>query len=366
MVLVDKELRQLMRDPVLLIVIGWLYTIEVVLCAYALSFDLQNATLAVRDRDRTPTTRALVDHLERSRYFRVVYVGDDDRAWSRVLQRGTAIAQLDIPSGWTRSVLRGGQAPLQLLVDGSNTGVAATARGYLERILQQHVADVAATQIGRAPPVPPVESRSRIWYNADLKTVYFVMISMIALAALLVGVIYPSASLVREREAGTLEQMMVTPMQASELVLAKLLVTFLVNIAGVTLSLGLVPWFRVPLRGSLWVFYGTSAVFLISSMGIGVLIASVSRNLQQALLLSFFGLIPVMFLSGTLVPIESMPPLFQQATLLSPLRHYMDCLVGVFLKGTGWRELWPQVLAMAAIGTAFLALSLARLRSRMA
>jgi ABC-2 type transport system permease protein len=210
-----------------------------------------------------------------------------------------------------------------------------------------------------------VTSRTRIWFNSALRTVDFMVLSMIGLAALMVGVIHPAASLVKEREAGTLEQLLVSPMMRGELVAAKLAVTLLASLAGLTLSLGIVWWFGVPMRGSLALHYLASAVFLVSSMGLGVLVASLAKNLQQALLLAFFGLVPVMFLSGTMVPIESMPRPVQLATLVSPLRYYMDALLGIFLKGSGWRLLWPDLAAMAGLGAAILAVALWRLRSRL-
>jgi ABC-2 type transport system permease protein len=174
---------------------------------------------------------------------------------------------------------------------------------------------------------------------------------MIALAALMVGVIYPAASIVREKEAGTIEQLKVTPIGTMELFVAKTMPTLVMGLLSIFPSLLIVWWFGVPLRGSLALFLALSAVFLLSAVAIGVLIGSISRTLQQALLLSFFGLFPILFLSGTITPAESMPDMLQALSLVSPLRHYMDVILGVFLKGTGLTELWPQALALVVIGT---------------
>jgi len=167
----------------------------------------------------------------------------------------------------------------------------------------------------------------------------------------MVGIIHPASSIVREKEAGTIEQLRVTPIGTVEIFAAKTTPTLVMGLLSVFPSLIIVSAFGVPLRGSLLLFLGLTGIFLLSAIAIGVLIAAVSRTLQQALLLSFFVLFPMMFLSGTLSPVDSMPKALQYASVISPLRHYMDVILGIFLKGSGISELWPQVLALLAIGT---------------
>jgi ABC-2 type transport system permease protein len=364
--LIVKEFKQLRRDPILVILIIWLYTIEVIICAYALSFDLRDITLAVVDRDKTPESRRLTEQLDRSRDFRVIRPGLRGGKPSELLDREEALAVLTIPSGWTRSMVRGEEAPLQLLVDGSNSAIAAAVRGYALRMLQQFGTEAVGRGNMSVIQFPTVENRTRIWYNAELKYVYFMVLSMIALAGMMVGVIHPAAVIVREKETGTIDQLLVSPIRSAELVLAKVLPTLVVGLVGLTLSIGVVLWFDLPMRGSLFLFFFISIIFMFSSMGIGVFVATVSKNLQQALLLSFFGLFPVMFLSGTIVPVESMPRPFQIASLASPLRYYMQCLLGLFLKGNGLDILWPQVVIMAVIAFLIVGLSLRRLRRQIA
>jgi ABC-2 type transport system permease protein len=360
--LLRKEFQQLRRDPILMILIIWLYTVEVVICAYALSFDLREIPLAVVDRDGTPESRAVTERIDRSPYFRLVAHGAELMNAGALLDREEAVAVLTLPSGWTRRLYRGEAARAFLLVDGSNAAIAAAVRGYAERMLTRYGVEAVVREGGAPRLSPGVENRVRVWYNADLKYVYFVVLSMIALAGMMVGVIHPAAAIVREKETGTFEQLLVSPIRAWELILAKVLPTLAIGLVGLTLSVAVVIWFRVPMRGSLALFYIISIVFMFSSMGIGVFIATVSRNLQQALLLSFFGLFPVMFLSGTMVPIESMPRALQIASLASPLRFYMDSLLGLFLKGSGLDLLWPQVAAMGGLSAIITALSLGRLR----
>ena len=191
------------------------------------------------------------------------------------------------------------------------------------------------------------------------------VLSMIALAALMVGMIHPAASIVREKEVGTIEQLLVTPIKTGELFAAKTAPTLLMGLLSVFPSLLIVWWFGVPLRGSLLLFLALTALFLLSAIGLGVLVASISRTLQQALLLSFFGLFPIMFLSGTLVPVESMPDFLQLLSLLSPLRYYMDVILGVFLKGAGMAELWPQTIALLVIGATLFGIAMSVFRRQL-
>lgn len=342
--LLIKELTQFFRDRVILFLILWLYTVEVVLCTYALGLDLRHLPLAVYDQDRTPITRSLVDGLTRGGSFDLVGYSADMTQADEWLQGGRARAVLVIPPRFTQALWRDETPGLQLLLDGSDANTAATARNYVVLAMQ--------SLQGGADAGPPVQPAIRVWYNPDLTYTRFMVLSMIALAALMVGVIHPAATIVREKEVGTIEQLRVTPIRTRELFVAKTVPTLAIGVLSVFPSLLIVWWFGVPLRGSLPLFLVFTALFLLSAIGIGVLIAAICRTLQQALLLSFFGLFPVMFLSGTLAPVASMPGFLQYLSLASPLRYYMDVILGIFLKGIGIAELWPQGLALAGIGAA--------------
>ncbi|MFC6673760.1 ABC transporter permease [Marinobacterium aestuariivivens] len=342
--LLAKELIQFFRDRVILLLILWLYTAEVVICAYALGLDLRHLPLAVLDHDRSATSRELIDALTGNDAFEFTGYPRDMTQAERWLQGGRARAVLVIPQDFAAVLLRDETPTLQLLLDGSDANTAATARNY---ILQGLSSMRPGTDTGTTPAVRPV---IRIWYNPDLTYTRFMVLSMIALAALMVGVIHPAATIVREKEIGTLEQLRVTPVRISELFIAKTVPTLVMGTLSVFPSLLIVWWFDVPLRGSLLLFVLLTALFLLSAIAIGVLVAAICRTLQQALLLAFFGLFPMMFLSGTLAPVASMPAPLQYLSLLSPLRYYMDVILGIFLKGNGIADLWPQALALATIG----------------
>lgn len=351
--LVMKEIIQFLRDRVILGLILWLYTVEVVICALALSFEVDHMALAIVDLDRGPASRSLIQTFLATDTFASAGRPATTEEAGQWLQEGRARAALIIPQGFGRRLVRGEAPEIQLLLDGTNSNVAAQARAYGLSIVSRFAAD-HGNVTGMAPPVQPYV---RVWYNPEGTFTPFVVLSMVALAALMVGIIHPAASIVREKETGTIEQLQVTPIGTAELFIAKTVPTLVMGIISVFPSLLIVWAFGVPLRGSLILFLGLTAIFLLSAIAIGVLIAAVSRTLQQALLLSFFVLFPMMFLSGTLAPVESMPEVLQDASLISPLRHYMDVILGVFLKGVGMAELWPEALALVAIGAPLFALA---------
>lgn len=345
--LIVKEMIQFLRNRVMLILILWLYTIEVIICTLALSFEVKDMPLAVVDLDRTPASRSLIQSFLVTDAFAPAGYPATEAVAADWLQEGRARIALIVPRNFQRDLTRAEPPAIQVLLDGTNSNMAAQARGYAIDIASRFTASRTPADADTLTGAVPIV---RVWYNPDQTYTSFMVLSMVALAALMVGVIHPAASIVREKEIGTIEQLRVTPIGTAELFIAKTLPTLAMGLISVFPSLLIVWWFGVPLRGSLALFLGLTAVFLLSAIALGVFVAAVSRTLQQALLLSFFGLFPLMFLSGTLAPVESMPEALQVVSLASPLRHYMDVILGVFLKGAGFAELWPQTLALLAIG----------------
>jgi len=352
--LLVKELIQFSRDRVTLILILFLYTAEVIMCTMALSFDVRDLALAVIDYDRTALSRSLQERFSAVREFRLINAPASEAEAGQWLQSGKATIALVIREGFARDLERGVVPAVQVLLDASNSNTAVIARGYVLRVLEefQHgLSRILAAPHSTAQPV------LRVWYNPDLAFSWFMVLSMIGLAAMMAGVIQPATSIVREKEVGTIEQLLVTPVRTAELFMAKTAPTLFLCLVAVFPSLLVAQWFQVPLRGELWFFLLMTALFLFSAIGLGVLIGTVSRSLQQALLLSFFGLFPIMLLSGTFVSVESMPEFLQTLSLVSPLRHYMDVILGVFLKGAGIAELWAQALALLALGASLFGLA---------
>lgn len=359
--LLRKELTQFMRDKVMLFLVLYLYTAEVIICTVALSFDVRNLPTVLADFDRSAHSRLLTERFRSSGYFRIEHLTTRDDELAALLDRGEALAAIVIPPEFSKRLTDGAPVTVQLLLDGSNANTASVAQGYAQRIVQNYALEQARLPFGSALPI---EYRPRIWYNSELRYSYFMVLSMIAQAGMLVGVITAAASIVREKESGTIEQMMVTPIRPAEMIVIKMLPTLLVGLLALFPGLLIAAWFGVPMHGSIPLFFLFTAVFLVSSMGIGILIATFAETLQQALLISFFALFPIMFLSGTLVPVESMPKGLQYLAELSPLTHYMDALLGIFLKGVGLDALWRGAAAMMLIGAALLAVSVLRFRRR--
>lgn len=355
--LLVKEIIQFLRDRVILILILWLYTVEVVICALALSFEVENMPLAIVDLDRSPASRMLSQDILAAEAFTSAGLPDTPNEAEAWLQDGRARAAVIIPRFFDRDLRRGEPAEVPLLLDGTNANIAAQARAYILAIVNRF-AQTWSQASEKPSPAVAVRPHLRIWYNPNGRFTSFVVLSMVALAALMVGILHPAATIVREKEAGTIEQLQVTPVSAGELFIAKTVPTLVMGLLSIFPSLLIIWAFDVPLRGSLPLFMALTAVFLLSAIAIGVLIAALSRTLQQALLLSFFVLFPMMFLSGTLAPVESMPEVLQHASLASPLRHYMDIILGIFLKGAGFADLWPQAIALAVIGATLFAAAL--------
>lgn len=362
--LVRKELIQFLRSRAILVLILYLYTGEVMMCTYAMSFDVRNLPTAVADRSGSAESRALVREFGSSGYFSIEHSAPDDTEVAALLDRGDVMAALIIPREFSRQLVQGAPASVQLILDGSNANAASVAQGYAQRIVQNFALHRQSPH-STASRVA-VELHPRVWYNSELDYRRFMVLSMMVLAGMMAGVITAAAGIVREKESGTVEQLLVTPVSVGEMIAAKMLPPLLFCLLALFPSMLVAAVFDVPLRGSVALFMLFSAVFLISVMSIGVLVAVIAETLQQALLISFMVLFPVMFLSGTIVPLESMPAGLQYFAEASPLRHYMEAILGLFLKGVGLEVLWPRLAVMAAIAAALLAVSLWRFRRQLA
>lgn len=363
-----KEFLQFSRDWLLIALILFMYTGDLIMCTVALNFDVTNLTLAVYDQDRTQLSQKLVERFTATEYFGRLVPVSSPRQIDRLLDGGEADLALVIPPSFSKLAEAGRGSEVQIILSGINSNVANAARGYANIIVERFAHELVLLQTARQGMVgtlPEVVPRVRIWYNPELRFRHFMAVSMIVVAALMVGIITTAASLVREKETGTVEQLMVTPLRGHEVILAKAAPPFVVGMVALGPSLLIARGFGVPLAGNLALFVFASALALGVCMAIGVFISTFSRTLQQALLISFFVLFPLMFLSGTTVPIESMPQAMQYLSLLSPIRYYMEIALGILLKGVGWNVLWPQFLALFGAAAVLLGWSLARLKKHL-
>jgi ABC-2 type transport system permease protein len=364
--LMTKEFIQFFRSAPLLMLIIWTIAVEIAICAYAITYDVTHIALVVQDFDGSPASRELVARFTQTPYFDLRYQTTSTPEVERLLETGQATLALVIPTDFARRLEQLLPASVQLLLDGSNSNTALIALGYARRVVGAYASSIEHHWVhrvaGQPRPMPGLRHQPRAWYSPDLRSVHFVVVAMLTLGVMLIAILHPAAALAWEKEAGTIEQLLVMPFRAWELMLAKIIPTFVVSLVSLALALWVPWWFEVPIRGSLPLFFGLSALFLLSALGLGLLFGTLAENLQQALLLSFFAIFPLFVISGTMVPIDSMPRPIQLVSYLSPLRYYLDIGLGIFLKGVGLDVLWPQAVMMASLGLVIVALGLWRLR----
>lgn len=368
--LIRKEFIQFFRDKVLVLLALYMF-VEIVTCAEALTLEVNHVSTALLDYDRSSESRTLVEHFRATGRFEFVTSPSNQEQMARLLQDGKAGLGLVIPADFSRKLGRGETAQIQILADGSSPNTALLASSYATSIVQQYSQNIEVARSGLTPSgfglLPRVVNQIRAWYNPELRYAHLVMIAMTAGAVVMLGLVLAAATMVREKDAGTLEQLLVTPTRPWEMMLAKIVPMVLITLVGLVLALLLSVFiFGVPIRGSLLLFFGLSQLAFLSSAGIGILIATQAKNMQQALLLVFFLLFPMIFLSGSVVPIDSMPLPLQFLSLISPLRYLTQIGLGILLKGVGLEVLWPQALALALLGVALFSVSLVRFRRTLA
>ena len=360
-----KELRQLFRDDKTKRVIFVSPIIQLILFGYAVNTDVRNVTTALVDHDRTPQSRELVEALTSSGYFRVVTTSDRPTDIRRALDHGDAVVGLEIPAGYARDLTAGRSPAVQLLVDGTNSNTATVAQGYATRIVQQLGVRLAGASSGTSTEVGGgIDLRARAWFNPSLESRVYNVPAVIGVIVLLMCLLLTAMAVVREREVGTLEQLLVSPLSAGELMLGKTL-----PVAGIALiQMALVTtvallWFDIPLRGPLPTLLLAALLFILAGLSFGLLISTVSATQQEAFLAMFLFLLPAIILSGFLYPIDTMPEPFQILTLANPLRHFLEIVRGIFLRGAGLSELWVQFLVLTGMAAAGLAVATRRFRA---
>lgn len=358
--MVRKEFLQIFREPRLRRVIFVAPIIQLVVFGYAVSTDIRQTSTFVVDHDRTRASRELLEAFVASGYFRVVGRSDRPADLMNALDHGDAIVGVEIPRGFATALLDGSGAQVQILLDGTNSNTATVARGYAERIVQSFAARVSPVAVQT-----PIDLRERAWFNPDLASRNYNVPAVVGAIILLVCLLLTSLAIVREREIGTLEQLMVSPLTPGELIAGKTIpfaIIGLVDLAVVT-TVALV-WFGVPFEGSAFLLLVASVLFLLSGLGVGLFISTISNTQQEAFMSSFLIFQPTMLLSGFMFPVSSMPDLFQWLTLLNPLRHYLEIVRGIFLKGAGLADLWSQYLALLVMGSVILWFASTRFRKR--
>lgn len=365
-----KEFLQLRRDrkmiPVLLI--GPLA--QLLALGYAANMDVRDVPMVLVDQDRSSASRALLDRFTGSGYFELVGSEETAVAIEPWLLAGRAQLALVIASGYGEDLLAGRQPRVQVIADGSDSNSAVVGMGYASRIVAGVGADALQERLRELPPgslLARIELVPRVWYNPDLKSRWFYVPAVLAMVLMLVTMILPSMAVVREKEIGTLEQIIVTPLQAWQLLIGKLLPFVVIGVVDMLLITGLAGWiFGVPLRGSLALLTALTLLFLLNTLGLGLLVSTMVSSQQQAMMFCIYILmVPMIYLSGLIFPVENMPVGFQWFSRLIPVRYYANVIRGIFLKGSGIDVLWPEAATMLGMGVAILTLASLRFRKRL-
>jgi ABC-2 type transport system permease protein len=332
---------------------------------YAVTTDVNTVRTAVYDLDRSYESRELTRRFSASGYFSMDYDISSNNAIQDLFDKGKITAAIQINRGFSSDLKKGKQTEIQVLVDGTDSNTALVAMGYANSIIMKYAGDLSPKNV-RAKQVR-FQVRPRAWYNADLTSKNYNVPGVIAIMLMLICLLLTAMAIVREREMGTMEQLMVTPLKPVEIILGKTIPFAIIGFFDMFLATSVgVYWFSIPIAGSLVLLSFCTAVFLLSVLGIGLFISTISRTQQQAMMATFLFFAPAVLLSGLMFPIENMPLAVQYGTYLNPLRYFLVIIRGVFLKGNGIDILWPQMLELFVLGITLMALSSLRFKKRLA
>mgnify|MGYP005840220487 FL=1 len=368
--LIRKEFLQILRDPRTLYITFAIPVIQLFLLGYTATTDVRNVPLAVFDQDRSPAARRLLDAYRAADYFRIAYDVDSEEELRALIDSGQAQAGLIIPPDYSERVLGNRTATVAFVLDGSDPNVASTSLAAAELIGQSHSTQLVVERLSRSglagTTQPALTVRSRVWYNPDLQSAYFMVPALIGMILQLMTTMLTATAIVRERERGTIEQLIVTPIRSWELILGKIIPYVLIALFDTieVLVVGSL-WFGVPIRGSLSLLLALSGLFLLGSLGIGILISTIAKTQQEAMMLTYFTMLPTIFLSGFFFPLAAMPPALQAISRVIPLRYYLKIIRSIVLKGVGADSLTEEIAALAVFGLVVMGIAALRFRKRL-
>jgi len=367
--IVRKEFIQIFRDPRTLGLIIVMPIIQLFLLGYAATTDVRNVPIAVWDQSRSPESRALLDAFRAADYFRIAYDVHSEDEIQALIEQGDVRGALVIPPDYARRLLEG-NAQVSMVLDGSDASVGATALSTARLVGQSFAINVLTEQAirqGRATAVqPPLEVRTQVWYNPDLRSAYFMIPGVIGMVLYAIMAMLTATAVVRERERGTIEQLIVTPIRSWELVTGKILPYVILGFWD-TVEVLLIGhfWFKVPIRSDISLIIATSGLLLLSSLGIGLFASTIANTQQEALLTVFMTILPGVFISGFLFPLEAMPKFLQIVSYAIPLRYYLVIIRSLLLKGVGAAAIQNEIIALALFGLVIMGAASARFHKRL-
>jgi ABC-2 type transport system permease protein len=365
-----KEFLQIRRDRRMIPVIFVAPIVQIVVFGFAVNTDVTDVPTVLVDQDRSAGSRDLVSRFVESGYFEIVATADRADEVDRWLVTSEAQLGLVIGQGFGAALAGGGTAAVQLVVDGTDATTANVALGYAGSLVSDAGAQVLDRRLRAIPPAArpgAVRLLPRVLYNPDLKSRWFYVPAVLAMILMVMTMLLSAMGVVREKEIGTMEQLIVTPIRPWQLLVGKLLPFAVIGVFQMCVAAAVTVFgFGVPLRGSFLLLVGLTALFVLSTLGLGLLVSTLVSNQQQAMMAAAFGaMVPMMYLSGLIFPIENMPPPIQLVTYLIPLRYYAEVIRGIFLRGSGIDVLWPEAVILLGMGVAILAIASLRFRKRL-
>jgi ABC-2 type transport system permease protein len=365
--LLKKEFGQLFKDRRLLPIIFIAPVLQLTFLGFAASLDVKNISMVVCDLDKSVESRAFIQKFTNSGYFTIEYATEDYGSIQRYIDDNKVTMALVIPPRFGDKVLKGQTASIQVLLDGSEGNTAAISMGYVNQIIVGASTKILTDVVGGKAIGGRVDAQIRAWYNPSLKSRNFMVPGVLVLILLITTTNLTAMAIVKEKEVGTLEQIMVTPIRSYELILGKLIPFTIVGMANVCVVITVMVFgFSIPVKGSVILLFVLTGFFLMTSLGVGLFVSTISRTQQQAMMTAiFFVMMPMMYLSGFVFPIENMPMPLQYLSLGIPMRYYLVVIRSIILKGVGMSTLWPQALMLLLMGFAILSASALRFRKKL-
>lgn len=369
--IIRKEFIQFKRDPKMRMIVLVAPIIQLIFLGYAANMDVEKVHIALYDQDKSVTSRKLIEDFTAVEIFNYDYAAEDYDEVTELLNEAKIICAIVIPNNFEKEIEQKRTAEVQLLFDGSDGNTASISAGYIQNVLNrfnQKMMEENFAKIGlKLKPVNNINIETRFWYNQELKTRNYMVPAIFGLLLMIVTSLLTSLAVVKEKEIGTLEQLIVTPIKPYQLIVGKLVPFFILGIISIILALGaMFIVFGIVVRGSFLFLFLSSFVFILSTLGLGLFVSTISKTQQQAMMIAIFVvMMPMVYLSGFAFPIENMPDIIQLITYTIPLRYFITIIRGVILKGIGFTELWPQLTILFLMGITILTMSTLRFKKRL-
>ncbi|CUS89382.1 ABC transporter permease [Candidatus Kryptobacter tengchongensis] len=360
-----KEISQIRRNRLLVGIMIVAPVLQLLILGYAATFEVKNVRIAILDEDRSKLTRTIEDALNSSETFDIALYLENLKQIDEVLKKGKADVVVIFKNGFEKSIIKSEKFELPIIIDGTNSNSATIAMGFMSSVIMDKFISIVENKLSNfgIKFIPLCEPEVRIWFNPEIRSTSFMVPGLIGMILITVTLIMTSMTMVREKEQGTVELLLVTPIKTYELLLGKILPFILIGLfdAIAVILVGKF-WFRVPLRGDVFLLFVSTFVFLLTTLGLGIFSSVISKTQQQALMTAYFFAMPNIVLSGFVFPVESMPPVIKFITNFIPLKYFLIILRGIFLRGAGIEVLYPQILILLGFGVFIFSFSVFKFR----